>query len=80
LIEKKIQNYESQIFILEKNLLEASLEFQYLSSPAVLSNKIKKNFDQKYYSLASSQIYLNIEDFILEKKITSVLIDEKQKK
>ena len=41
LIEKKIQNYESQIFILEKNLLEASLEFQYLSSPAVLSNKIK---------------------------------------
>jgi hypothetical protein len=68
LIEKKIQNYESQIFILEKNLLEASLEFQYLSSPAVLSNKIKNNLDQKYNSLASSQIYLNIEDFILEKK------------
>jgi hypothetical protein len=80
LIEKKIQNYESQIFILEKNLLEASLEFQYLSSPAVLSNKIKNNLDQKYNSLASSQIYLNIEDFILEKKITSVSINEKQKK
>ena len=80
LIEKKIQNYESQIFILEKNLLEASLEFHYLSSPAVLSNKIKKNLDQKYNSLASSQIYLNIEDFILEKKITSVSINEKQKK
>ena len=40
LIEKKIQTYESKIFFLEKNLLEASLEFQYLTSPAVLSHKI----------------------------------------
>ena len=31
LIEKKIESYESKIFIMEKNLLEASLEFQYLN-------------------------------------------------
>ncbi len=81
LIEKKIQNYESKIIILEKNLLEASLEFQYLSSPAVLSRKIEKNLDQKYNSLHLSQIYLNINDFTSEQnKITSSLINEKNKK
>ena len=81
LIEKKIQKYVSQIFSQEKNLLEASLEFQYLSSPAVLSDKIEKNLDQKYNNLDLSQIYLNIDDFISEQmKTTSILIDEKQKK
>jgi len=68
LLEKKIQGHESQIFILKKNLLEASLDFQYLSSPEVLSNKIEKNLDQKYNSLGMSQIYLSIENFISEQK------------
>ena len=68
MIEKKIENFESKIFILEKNLLEANLEFQYLSSPAVLSAKIEKNLDQEYNSLHLSQIYLNIDDFISEQK------------
>ena len=78
LIEKKIQNYESEIFILEKNLLEAGLEFQYLSSASVLSNKAEKNLDQKYKSLDLSQIYLNIDDFIsANKKITLISINEK---
>ena len=78
LIEKKIQNHKSIIFISSKNLLEANLEFQYLSSPAVLSNKIKKSLDKKYNNLKLSQIYLNIEDFMSEKnKITKILINEK---
>ena len=81
LLEIKIQSYENKIFILEKNLLEASLEFQYLASPSVLSSKIEKNLDQKYNSLNFSQIYLNIEDFKSEqKKITRISINEKQKK
>ena len=63
-----IESYESKIFIMEKNLLEASLEFQYLTSPAVLSSKIEKNFDQKYNSLDLSQIYLNIENFTSSQK------------
>ena len=80
-IEKQIQIYEGQIFSLEKNLLEANLEYQYLSSPAVLSDKVEKNLDQKYKSLNLSQIYLSIEDFISEqKKITRISINEKQKK
>ena len=81
LIEKKIQNHESTIFILEKNLLEANLEFQYLSSPSVLSNKIEKNSDQKYNSLDFSQIYLNIEHFTSEQElITNARNNEEQKK
>ena len=80
LAETKIQNHESKIFILEKNLLEASLEFQYLSSPAVLSSKIEKNLDKEYNSLNFSQIYLDIEDFTSEQnKITSVSINEEKK-
>ena len=78
LIEKEIQNYESEIFILQKNLLEASLEFQYLSSPAVLSSKVNENLHQKYNSLNLSQIYLNIESFRSEqKKVTSTSTNEK---
>ena len=80
LIEKKIEIHENEIFSLEKNLLEASLEFQYLSSPAVLSSKIEKNLDKKYNSLNFSQIYLDIEDFTSEQnKITSVSINEEKK-
>ena len=78
LIEKKIESHKSKIFILEKNLLEASLDFEYLTSPAVLSSKIEKNFDQKYNSLNLSQIYLNIESFRSEqKKVTSTSTNEK---
>ena len=81
LIEKKIKTYESQIFSLEKNLLEATLEYQYLTSPAVLSSKIEKYVDQKYDNLDLSQIYLNIEDFISElKKTTRISTNEKQQK
>ena len=78
LIEKKIINHEKEIILLEKNLLEANLEFQYLSSPAVLSNKIENYFDQNYNNLDLSQIYQNIENFTSEKnKITKILINEK---
>tara|TARA_B100000780_G_C20969897_1_gene387247 strand:+ start:342 stop:668 length:327 start_codon:yes stop_codon:yes gene_type:complete len=78
LIEKKIQSYKSEIFFLEKNLLEASLEFQYLSSPAVLFNNAEKYLDQKYNNLDLSQIYLSTEDFIYEqKKITKLSVNEK---
>ena len=78
LIEKKIKIHENEIFSLEKNLLEASLEFQYLTSPAVLSSKIKKYLDQNYNSYDLSQIYLHIEDFKSEqKKTTKVSNNEK---
>ena len=79
LIEKIIKSYESEIFDLEKNLLEGNLELQYLASPAVLSSKIDKYFNQEFKNLDLSQIYFNIEDFKSEqKKITKILINEKK--
>ena len=79
LIEKKIKSYESEIFDLEKNLLEGNLELQYLVSPAVLSSKIEKYFNQEFKNLDLSQIYFSIEDFKSEqKKITKILINEKK--
>jgi hypothetical protein len=78
LIEKKIQTHKTQIKILERNFSEAYLEFQYLSSPQVLENKVNKNIDINYKNLDISQIYLNFEDFFNEqKKITKILINEK---
>ncbi len=81
LIEKNIQNYNSEIRILKKNLFIANLEFQYLSSPEVLEKKVSRNIDINYNNLDISQIYLNLDDFIDEqKKISKILINEKQEK
>ena len=68
LIEKKIQNHKSQILFLEKNLFEAHLEFQYLTSPEVLTRNVNENLDTKYDNLNITQIYLNLEDFINQQK------------
>jgi hypothetical protein len=79
LIEKKIKHHKSEILFLEKNLSVANLEFQYLTSPEILENKVSKNIDIDYNSLKSSQIYLNFDDFInKQKKITKILINEKE--
>jgi len=78
LIEKKIQNHKTQIVLLEKNLSEAYLEFQYLSSPEVLERMVNRNIDTTYNNLNFSQIYQNFDDFINEKKkITEIITHEK---
>jgi hypothetical protein len=78
LIEKKIHNHKTEIILLEKNLSEAYLEFQYLSTPEVLQKKVNKNIDINYKNLTTSQIYLDFDDFIKDqKKITKILINEK---
>ena len=79
IIEKKIYNHKAQIIILETNLSEAYLEFQYLSSPEVLENKVSKNIDINYNNLKTSQIYLSLDNFINDqKKITKKIIYEKK--
>ena len=78
LIEKKIQNHKVQILLSEKNLSEAYLEFQYLSSPEILENKVSENIDTDYNNLSISQIYLNFDHFVdKQKKMTKILINEK---
>jgi hypothetical protein len=77
-IEKKIQSHKTQIKSLEKNLSEAYLEFQYLSSPEVIEQKVSRNLDINYNSLNFSQIYLNFDDFVKEqKKVAKNSSDEK---
>jgi|TARA_B100001093_G_scaffold24293_1_gene21497 hypothetical protein len=79
LIEKKIQTHKTQIKVLETNFSEAYLEFQYLSSPEILKDKVNKNIDIDYKNLNLSQIYMNLDNFISEqKKITKILINEKK--
>jgi hypothetical protein len=81
LIEKKIQSHKAHIKHLEINFSEAYLEFQYLSSPSVLEEKVNKNIDINYKNLNISQIYMNLDNFISEqKKITKNLNNEKQQK
>ena len=78
LIEKKILNHKIQIVILEKNLSEAYLEFQYLSSPEILERMVSQNIDIIYNNLNFSQIYQNFDDFVNEeKKITKIITNEK---
>ena len=77
LIEKKILHHKSQILSLEKNLLEAHLEFQYLTSPEVLANKVNENTELIYENLNISQIYLNYESFINKEINKKNLINEK---
>ena len=78
IIEKNILNYESKIVVLQKNLLEAQLEYHYLSSPEVLTNKINKYSDTHYTNMKFSQIYFNLEHFKSEqKKISKILVNEK---
>ena len=71
LIEKKISNYKKQIIDLEKSLLEAQLEFHYLSSPEILSNKVKKYSYIDYTNMEYSQIYLNINQYLSQQKQTT---------
>ena len=78
LIEKKILNHKIQIVILEKNLSEAYLEFQYLSSPEILERMVSQNIDIIYNNLNFSKIYQNFDDFVNEeKKITKIITNEK---
>tara|TARA_B100000029_G_scaffold314291_1_gene306681 strand:- start:1175 stop:1504 length:330 start_codon:yes stop_codon:yes gene_type:complete len=63
-IEKNIESLSRDVFILEKELADAKIDFIYLSSP----EKLKKNFSnlgyEKYYSYDYSRIFLSTQDFI----------------
>ena len=80
-IERDISKYKKKINFLNKNIFEAQLEYFYLSSPDILSKKIRKYSDDNYLTLGLSQIYLNMEIFLDQKrKISQIAIDENKKK
>ena len=80
-IEKNIYKQINIINKLENNLIEAQLEYSYLSSPETVSKKISIYSDENYSHLGLSRIYQDITHFLAEKtKITKVLEDEISKK
>ena len=68
-IEKKILTLTKKNNIKEKDLIEAQLDFSYLSSPSIIEELISQT-DNQYIPMQYSRIFLNMKDFLdIEKKI-----------
>ncbi len=82
IIEKKIYKVKKEILVTKKDLHEAQLDFYYLSSPEILSQKINEFSNTEYLEMDFSRIYLNLKDFTdLKKKISNLkIINGKEKK
>ena len=79
-IEKNIESYEKQIFTLKKELFESQLDFNYLTSPKMLQEKLSFLTNDQYQNINFSNIYLDYKNFILEqKKITKKWLMKKKK-
>ena len=71
IIEKNIVFHEKRIFTLEKELYESQLEFNYLTSPKILQEKLSFLTNDQFQNMSFSNIYLDYDSFILDqKKIT----------
>ena len=71
IIEKNIESYEKQIFTLKKELFESQLDYNYLTSPKMLQEKLSFLTSDQYQNISISNIYLDYNNFILDqKKIT----------
>ena len=63
-IEKNIQKLNIEISILNQDLLNAEIDFIYLSSPEKLEKKLLLLDSQKYFSYDFSRIFLSTKDYI----------------
>ena len=63
-LEKQIINLNSSIALKEKNINEAQLDFNYLTSPAEIEKWIVKISFEDYQPIKFSKIFLNIDEFI----------------
>ena len=71
IIEKNKEFYEKEIFFLEKELYESQLEFNYLTSPKILQQKLSFLSNDQFQNMDISNIYLDYKSFIFDqKKIT----------
>ncbi len=81
IIEKRIYKIDKEILNLKRDLHETQLDFYYLSSPEILSQKINEFSDIKYSEMDFSRIYLNFKNFTdLKKKITDLEFTNDKKK
>ncbi len=80
IIEKSIYKIDRKIAVIKKDLYETELDYFYLSSPNILSKKIKDLALIEYAPMDFSRIYLNYKDFSdSQKKITILKIDNEKK-
>tara|TARA_B100000945_G_C20019762_1_gene429447 strand:+ start:166 stop:477 length:312 start_codon:yes stop_codon:yes gene_type:complete len=63
IIEKNIAKLKSEIYILEKQLIEAEVDYTYLSNPSKLKENLSKLQYKEYLSFDSSRFFLSSEDF-----------------
>ena len=63
-IEKNIEKLNTEVSILKNELLNAEMDFIYLSSPDNLEKKILSLNRKKYSTYDFSRIFLSTEEFI----------------
>ena len=69
-IEKKIYNINLKIHKKEKDLNESQLDFEYLTSPLNIEQRIKILDSYEYHPMDYSNIFFSISNFLnLEKKL-----------
>ena len=62
---------KKKFFFLEKELYESQLEFNYLTSPKILQQKLSFLSNDQFQNMDISNIYLDYKSFIFDqKKIT----------
>ena len=71
IIEKNIFEHNLIISKLTKDLHESLLDFNYLSSPKILSKNIEFLSNEKFQHMGISQIYLGYESFFDQQKKVS---------
>tara|TARA_B100001093_G_C26786397_1_gene996892 strand:- start:525 stop:860 length:336 start_codon:yes stop_codon:yes gene_type:complete len=78
IIEKNIYNNQKRISILKNNLYELQLDYSYLTSPELISQKIFEYSNKDYESIKFSKIYFNIDQFLQEQN--KILLTSKNEK
>ena len=62
-IEKKIFSLNKIVQFKEKDFNESYLDFSYLTSPAIIENKINEDSDTQYFPMDYSKIFLSISSY-----------------
>lgn len=79
-IEKQISNLNTKIFLDKKNINEAQLDYNYLSSPLEIEKKLDIIGNNNYQPIDHSKLFLNISDFTnMDSKVSKLKIKDEKK-
>ena len=80
IIEKKLYKLNKKIYLKEKNVNEAQLDFYFLTSPAEVEKKIKVLGYKNYLPIENSKIFLSFLNFTTIQNNLSILKVQNEKK